>query len=238
MNKKYFFLMLFALPVIMVMTAKALPDKTYTNVCMEDYDIKQAVVMDVDGDDHYETMKTTWCDFDNGIEFDIISPIIYPERSKGTPINDVAHDPFPFDIRKKKPSKPKKTSFILEFFPEDDSTSIIYDYQMNEDDPNVYYTQYVPYTSVDDPIDDNGISILPNPATDAASMYINVPATTNVTISVYNQNGQIVATVNNSTLTAGEHEFSIDVSNFASGVYFVHTIAGTQRYVNSLFVVK
>ena len=226
--------LVFAFITLIAFSAKALPDKTYTNICMEDMDITKVVVMDLDGDDHYETMRTTWCDWQNGIEVEIHSPIIYPpEASKGMPINDVANDPFPFRLKRKKPGTRKRT-MILEFFPEDDTTTIIYDYQMNEDDPTVYYTQYIPYTDVEDPINENGITISPNPASNDVTMIMNMPLTGNVVIKIYNQNGQEIRDLNNN----GAQEFDFDVSNLASGVYFVHTMIGTQRFVNSLFVVR
>jgi hypothetical protein len=227
--------LIFAFTALIVFSAKAFPDKIYDNVCLEDMDIMQAIVMDLDGDDHYETMQMTWCDWQNGIEVKLQSPILYPpEASKGLPINQVAHDPFPFRLKLKKPRPPRKKTMILEFFPEDDTTTIIYDYQKNPDDPNVYYTQYVPYTDVDDPINENGISISPNPASSNVTMTMDIPLTANVLIKIYNQNGQEVGELNNN----GAQEFDFDVSNLASGVYFVHTIVGTERYVNSLFVVR
>lgn len=241
MKKLLFELMsiVFVFTVVMLVSAKALPDKHYTNVCMENMDIKEAVVMDMDQDDHYETMKTTWCDWENGIEVDLFSPIIYPpEASKGMPINDIGRDPFPWKLRSKKPKKPNKKTLILEFFPEDDPLTIIYDYQKNEDDPAIYYTQYVPYTDVAEPMDENGIQILPNPASNDVTLTMNVPVSGNVLIKVFNQNGQEVATINNSSVGAGDREFDFNVAGLASGVYFVQTTMGTETFVNSLFVVK
>ena len=228
----------FVLTVVMLVSAKALPDKHYPNVCVEDMDIKEAVVMDTDQDGHYETMKTIWCDWQNGIEVDLLSPIIYPpEASKGTTINELSHDPYPWRIRKRKPNTRKK-NLLLEFLSEDDTTTVIYDYQKYDDDPNVYYTQYVPYTDVEEPMDENGIKILPNPASNDVTLTMDVPSTGNLTIKVYNQNGQEVATINNSSVGAGNREFNFNVSGLASGVYFVQTTIGTETFVNSLFVVK
>ncbi|GEM_PF-3557633 len=226
---------------LFVFSAKALPDKTYEHQCLEDMDIVRAIVLDLDGDDHYETMITTWCDWENGKEIDIVSPIIYPpEASKGMPINEVANDPFPFDIRKKRPKKGKgkkgKKGFILEFSDPFDASVIIYDYQKNFDDPAVYYTQYVPYTPRDvaEPMDNNGITISPNPASSEVTMSLDIPLNGNVSIKIFNQNGQEIEALDNN----GAEEFNFDISRLPSGVYFVHTIVGTKQYVNSLFVVK
>ena len=240
--KKFIFQLMsvaFVLTIISFVSLKALPDKTYTKVCMETMDIKEAVVMDVDQDDHYETMKTTWCDFDNGNEIILFSPIIYPpEASKGLPINDVGHDPFPFHLRKRGPRPNPKKGFILEFFPEGDTTTVVYDYQMYFDDPNVYYTQYVPYTDVVEPMDANGIRILPNPASSDVTMTMDVQKAGSLVVKIFSQNGQQVATIYNSTVGAGAQEFNFNVNKLSSGVYFVQTKMGTETYVNSLFVVK
>jgi len=210
---------------------QGLPDKTYETPCLEDVDLIRATVMDIDKDNHYEAMKTKWCDWVTGNDFELMSPIIYPpEASKGMPINDVADDDLPFKKFKKK-NPGKKPNFKLEFYIPIDGTAL-YDYEMLVDNPAIFYTQYLPYTDVEEPMDMNGITISPNPATNEVVMSSD-KFNNNMIVKIYNQNGQDVGTM----IEIGQ-DVSFNVSNLASGVYFVHTIIGTERYVNSLFVVK
>lgn len=228
----YYLVLMIAMFAINAANGQGLPDKTYEAPCLEDVDMIRATVLDLDQDNHYETMETWWCDWDTGNDFPIMSPIIYPpEASKGMPINDVADDDLPFK-RLKKPKPGKKPNFKLEFFIPMDGT-VIYDYEMFDDSPEVFYTQYIPYTDVEEPDNMNGIEITPNPAVNNVVMSSDMFTSNNIMIRIYNQNGQDVSPM----IEIGQ-EVSFDVSHLSSGVYFVHTIIGTDRYVNTLFVVR
>lgn len=215
--------------------SQGLPNKEYQSNCLLPIDLKQATVMDMNKDGHYETMQTLWCDLDNGIEFPIISPIIYPiEGSRGTPINDVADEPLPW---KKLRKKPRVIDFKIEFSISVIIPTVLYDYEMREGDMAVYYTQYVPYSDVKEENPAN-ISMSPNPAYSNADLTINLQYDNQVIVKIYAQNGQFVGQVDDSFRTAGENNLVLNTEALSSGVYFVHTTIGTQTFVNSLFVVK
>ena len=236
MNKNYLIIgLVLVLSAIIGLNAQGLPNKVYNSSCMLPLDLKTATVMDLNHDDHYESMQTIWCDLNNGNEITLMSPIIYPvEGSRGTPINDVAEEPLPW---KKLRKQPKLTEFTLQFYISDLNPTVLYDYQMRETGIEVYYTQYVPWSDVEE-LSGTGISVSPNPASSNAGLEFNLLNDNQVTISLFSQSGQLVSMIDNSFRTAGDNSVDIKTNELASGVYFIQTIIGTQTFYNKLFVVK
>ena len=61
----------------------------------------------------------------------------------------------------------------------------------------------------------------PNPAVDLTSFEFVTPIKSDLTIQVYNINGQLMTTLLNEVVTEGTHNLELNVTNFASGTYFV-----------------
>ena len=81
----------------------------------------------------------------------------------------------------------------------------------------------------------NGVKVFPNPATTLLNIQFNLTSTEDMNISISNGLGQIVKQVNTGNLDAGQHNFSVNTSDLASGMYFINFTDGqnvmTQRFV-------
>jgi hypothetical protein len=64
-------------------------------------------------------------------------------------------------------------------------------------------------------------SCYPNPFNPVCTVKLDVPVSSNTTVALYNMRGQHVAQIVSGELDAGRHEFTIDGSSLASGVYIV-----------------
>jgi hypothetical protein len=71
----------------------------------------------------------------------------------------------------------------------------------------------------------------PNPFNPATKIQFTLPSAHQVSLKVFNLLGQEVASLVNSTMTAGAHEVSFDASRLASGIYMYKIVAGS--YVNT-----
>ncbi len=68
----------------------------------------------------------------------------------------------------------------------------------------------------------------PNPFNPSTSVTINLPATSELTVSVFNVMGQQVAELANGKFNAGQHSFVFSGANLSSGVYFVQAQVPSQ----------
>jgi hypothetical protein len=59
----------------------------------------------------------------------------------------------------------------------------------------------------------------PNPANDVTTIYFELPYDTEASLSIYNLTGQLVKTVFNERLSAGQHSVEIPVSDLKDGIY-------------------
>ncbi len=86
---------------------------------------------------------------------------------------------------------------------------------------------------------DFGISAYPNPFNERASVQVALPERGELTVAVYNVNGQQVATLAQGEHSAGTHTFSLDASGWASGVYFVRaTLPSEGTLVRKVMLVR
>jgi Immune inhibitor A-like, MAM domain/Secretion system C-terminal sorting domain len=67
----------------------------------------------------------------------------------------------------------------------------------------------------------------PNPFNPSTSVMIALPQASDLTVSVFNVMGQQVATLANGKFNAGQHNFSFDAANMASGLYFIQAVSGS-----------
>lgn len=62
----------------------------------------------------------------------------------------------------------------------------------------------------------------PNPFNPSTTVQVSLPEASSLQVVVFNSLGQQVAVLNNSTVEAGTHGFTLDAQHLASGLYFIH----------------
>lgn len=80
--------------------------------------------------------------------------------------------------------------------------------------------------------------LAPNPTTTATTLSISMPAPAMVSVTVVDAAGNVVLTVANAQLPAGENRLPVVTAQLASGVYSVQTVIGSERSVQQLVVIK
>jgi hypothetical protein len=79
------------------------------------------------------------------------------------------------------------------------------------------------------------LDIFPNPTVENLTLMLNSDETKDLTINIYNQNGQNVLS-ENVTVQNGENRFNFEVANYATGVYFVEITDGQFRTAKRFLV--
>jgi hypothetical protein len=67
----------------------------------------------------------------------------------------------------------------------------------------------------------------PNPFNPSTHIAFEMPCSADVTVTIHNLLGQLVATAVNGRMEAGRHVISFDASHLATGVYLYRLSAGT-----------
>lgn len=93
-------------------------------------------------------------------------------------------------------------------------------------------------TGVENVINQNSVSLYPNPTNGAATLAFNIVKAGNVSVQVVDLTGRVVATVANETMTAGARKVTINTDNLASGVYNVQVQTEEGNFTQRLSVVK
>jgi len=79
----------------------------------------------------------------------------------------------------------------------------------------------------------------PNPFNPSTTIRFALPKATNVTLKIYNVNGQEVATlINNTLVNAGTSEYTFDASKLSTGIYFYSIQAGDFKDTKKMVLVK
>ena len=78
----------------------------------------------------------------------------------------------------------------------------------------------------------------PNPFNPTTTLSYSVPENQEVTLNVYNTNGQLVKTLVNGMVERGEHKVVFDASDLASGVYVYTLKTATQSAMHKMVLVK
>lgn len=78
----------------------------------------------------------------------------------------------------------------------------------------------------------------PNPFNPTTTIYFTIPEQSQVSIRVYNILGQVVGTLVNEQLNAGDHFAQLNADNMASGVYYYKLDAGKYSAVGKMLLVK
>ena len=78
----------------------------------------------------------------------------------------------------------------------------------------------------------------PNPFNPTSNIQFTLPETNNVRLDVFNINGQLVQTLVNSRMNAGEHTVQFDAGNLASGVYMYRITSGNFVQSKKMTLIK
>jgi hypothetical protein len=78
----------------------------------------------------------------------------------------------------------------------------------------------------------------PNPFTSRTTLRFATPRDGNVTVKVYNVAGQLVSTLHDGVLEAGEHTLEFAPQHLAPGTYFVHLQAGAESAKRTVIFVR
>jgi Secretion system C-terminal sorting domain len=78
----------------------------------------------------------------------------------------------------------------------------------------------------------------PNPFNPTTVIYFAIPQASNVKLTIYNALGQVVGTLVNDYLDAGEHYAQVDGSQMSSGAYFYRLAAGGNTAVGKMLLIK
>jgi hypothetical protein len=78
----------------------------------------------------------------------------------------------------------------------------------------------------------------PNPFNPTTTIEFALPTTEMVSLNVYNINGQLVNTLVDGAMDAGNHSVTFDAANLSSGVYLYTIEAGAYTATNKMVLVK
>ncbi|MBN2857846.1 MAG: T9SS type A sorting domain-containing protein, partial [Candidatus Delongbacteria bacterium] len=78
----------------------------------------------------------------------------------------------------------------------------------------------------------------PNPFNPNTTIKFDLASNSNVRLSVYNYNGQMVQSLVDGQMNAGVHTVNFDASNLCAGVYFYALEANNSVFTNKMILVK
>jgi hypothetical protein len=84
----------------------------------------------------------------------------------------------------------------------------------------------------------NGVSVYPNPMSDNANIDFNLVSENNVTITMVNPVGQVIAKEEMGSLSAGVHNYKINAASFSNGLYFVNITVGNSTVTKKVVINK
>jgi len=88
-------------------------------------------------------------------------------------------------------------------------------------------------------LNENSISIYPNPVNNTASIRIALPERSSLSISIYNSTGQEVRKLADNVMTdQGEHLFEFNTSDLPGGIYHCMLSTGEQKISKKIVVIK
>lgn len=85
---------------------------------------------------------------------------------------------------------------------------------------------------------DLAMNIFPNPAKENAFVSLTVYQPTNVTMTICDLSGKVVAEIVNAPLEANDYQFEISTSSLEAGVYLINVNTGDELKVEKLTVIK
>jgi hypothetical protein len=97
---------------------------------------------------------------------------------------------------------------------------------------------WIGLNGIDNGVISDKISIFPNPCLDFANLHFEFDQGMEMSIEVYNTNGQKVFCKDLGRISAGKNEVSMDLSSLNSGLYFVSIVNGKNTCAQRLVVQK
>ncbi len=85
---------------------------------------------------------------------------------------------------------------------------------------------------------ENILRIYPNPAKSSCVVHYSPKKSENVTIAIYNSQGQLAGIIYKGILTAGNHEFKTDISGLPAGLYYVSLNTDSYNSIRKLIITK
>ena len=78
----------------------------------------------------------------------------------------------------------------------------------------------------------------PNPFNPATTISFSIPNEMSVDVKIYDISGRVVGELMSGVQSQGLYEITWDASNYASGLYFVRLVAGTEMHTQKIMLVK
>lgn len=119
---------------------------------------------------------------------------------------------------------PQNSSAVLGDFDFDNNGAIIscgWIEELSGANKDYFVVKYFPNLTVKD-IQPSSFKVFPNPTANYLILSYELPETTNLLVELYDASGRLVKVLYNNTEIAGTHEKDFDLSNFNSGIYFLH----------------
>jgi hypothetical protein len=82
------------------------------------------------------------------------------------------------------------------------------------------------------------IALYPNPTSNDTKIFVDLAQEGNLSIVVVNANGQVMQTLERTNASVGTHEFTINASNFAAGMYYAMVNTGSAVKTIKISVIK
>ncbi len=82
------------------------------------------------------------------------------------------------------------------------------------------------------------ISNYPNPFNASTTLYLNLPLSSSIKISIFNILGQEIADVYNGYLKEGNYNINIELKEFSSGIYFVLASYSNKQFAHKINYIK
>ena len=82
------------------------------------------------------------------------------------------------------------------------------------------------------------MKVFPNPATENAFVSLSIVNSENVTMTLVDLSGKVVAEIVNAPLAAGDYQFEISTSSLQAGIYLINVNTGDELTVEKLTVIK
>lgn len=104
---------------------------------------------------------------------------------------------------------------------------------------NIYVDNIDVTTATDAPLtglDQNAMSVYPNPAQDVATVSFILDEQTDVTVNVYDMTGALVLSQNEGTTGAGMHAIPLSTGELATGMYTLELVLGDKHAMTKLVI--
>ena len=78
----------------------------------------------------------------------------------------------------------------------------------------------------------------PNPFNPSTTISFSIPTEMNVDLKIYDISGRVVGELMSGVQSQGLYEITWDANSYASGLYFVKLVAGTEMHTQKIMLIK